>query len=129
MHNRNYESNRKHLKAWETSYPWCGPSPNKPKQTYCKVCSANLAPSMSSLHRHAKSKTHNERMKSISNHRYTLVSYTHEIQRRQNVPASLRKAELRFALTVACHCPMLTIDYLNDNIKNHAGQNSILYPV
>ena len=126
MHNRNYESNRKHLKSWETLFPWCGPSPNKPKQTYCKVCSVNLVPSMSSLQRHAKSKTHNYRMESISNHRYTLVSYTHEIQRRQNVPASLRKAELRFALTVACHCPMLTIDHFGDNIKKHAGRNSIL---
>nr|XP_047127552.1 SCAN domain-containing protein 3-like [Hydra vulgaris] len=108
-----YDVNRQYKKIWEQKFLWLQMVEDGTHRAYCKWCHCIKKPKMTNLVKHNKSLKHKQSTPLIES--FTDI----------NLAEDIKKAELRIALTMTCHCAVRTVDYLNEVFVVY-GRGSLL---
>ena len=108
-----YDVNRQYKKIWEQKFSWLQMVEDGTHRAYCKWCHCIIKPKMTNLVKHNKSLKHKQSTPLIEN--FTNI----------NLAEDIKKAELRIALTMTCHCAVRTVDHLNEVFVVY-GRGSLL---
>ncbi|XP_044315238.1 uncharacterized protein LOC123037643 [Drosophila rhopaloa] len=119
-------SNKQKYRAeWETmpkNQKWLGRSANK-MDAHCKACQTDILSRLASLKQHAATQKHKDNMKYFCG-KSKIQSFL--IESDNTLAASIKKAEIMFAATIAEHnISMRAMDHISDVIK-HAFPDSAI---
>nr|XP_047132553.1 SCAN domain-containing protein 3-like [Hydra vulgaris] len=108
-----YDVNRQYKKIWQQKFLWLQMVEDGTHRAYCKWCHCIMKPKMTNLVKHNKSLKRKQSTPLIES--FTDI----------NLAEDIKKAELRIALTMTCHCAVRTVDHLNEVFVVY-GRGSLL---
>jgi|SRR5215469_2231052 len=108
---------RQYKKAWEKDHQWLELKDNS---CFCKLCHCTISKfKKHNLVTHEKSEKHKKNEKSLKTTKSALHFFHKEIPNE-----SLQIFDIKFSVSMACHCSIRSVDHLTDIIKEHArGSN------
>ena len=113
-----YDSGRRYNKSWEERFVWVSKADGS-ENAFCKLCRVQVAPKVSRLADHEKSKGHSNRVNSAKN--TMQISFT----RTKIAEEKTKKLEIELAVAISCHCSTLAVDHLGEFMQKN-GKGSAL---
>jgi hypothetical protein len=116
-----YDSNRKYCSKWKETFVWVRKAADGSEAAYCKLCHCNILPRISNLSNHEKSEKHKQRP--------PLQGQTQLNVRkppRQDMD-KVKAAELKIAVSMACHCAIRAVDHLSEIMTAHGHGSTLQY--
>lgn len=114
-----YDSGRKYNKAWEEKFVWVKKASEGSEDAFCKLCKTTIAPKVSRLAAHEKTKGHSSRVSASSKCQTLPVKF---FRKQDN---EKKRVELELAVAIACHCSTASVDHLGEIVKRN-GKGSDL---
>ena len=115
-----YDSDRKYKEEWEAKFTWLKRAPNK-VDAYCKICNCTIKSKFFNFSQHEVSAKH--KANTVESCQSNLSSFV--LKKSSKIEDNIKKAEIRLAVSVSCHCSIMSIDHMGEIIKKE-GKGSTL---
>ena len=118
-----YDSGRKYNTSWEEKFLWLTKASDGTEHAFCKLCKVQLAPKLSRIAEHEKTKGHESRVAASSHCRALPFAVVSKGNSNRDLETT-KRTEIELAATIACHCSTSTVDHLGEFMrKNGKGSN------
>ena len=115
-----YDGGRKYNKTWESKYSWLLKASDGSENAFCKLCHAVMKPKQSNLTKHENTAKHIQQIKAL-----TSVQPI-QVVRKPTIADEVKTAEIKLAVTMACHSSISTIDHLGEIISRNATGSTLV---